>query len=137
MRRRCASTTTSARPAAHLAAAPTSDDGTFEAVDWDTTISEIAPGSSPSAAAHGGESIFYYGGGGQGNHLGGGYSGATLRALGSKFKAGALSQEKTGEFWVNGKMLGGSMHADVAHAEVTVFVGKNPWQSHGIPRARR
>ena len=28
---------------------------------------------------HGGESIFYYGGGGQGNHLGGAYSGATLR----------------------------------------------------------
>ncbi len=112
------------------------DDGTFEAVDWDTAISEIAARFLAVRAAHGGESIFYYGGGGQGNHLGGGYSGATLRALGSKFKANALSQEKTGEFWVNGKMLGGGVRADVAHAEVTVFVGKNPWQSHGIPHAR-
>ena len=49
----------------------------------------------------GGESIFYYGGGGQGNHLGGAYSGAFLRALGSKYKSNALAQEKTGEGWVD------------------------------------
>ena len=38
--------------------------------------------SSAIRDEHGGESIFYYGGGGQGNHLGGAYSGAFLRALG-------------------------------------------------------
>lgn len=112
------------------------DDGTFEEIDWDTAIREVAERFAAVRDTHGGETIFYYGGGGQGNHLGGSYSGATLRALGSKYKANALSQEKTGEFWVNGKMLGGGVRADFEHCEVALFVGKNPWQSHGIPRAR-
>jgi len=86
---------------------------------------------------YGGETIFYYGGGGQGNHLGGAYSGATMRALGARFRANALSQEKTGEFWVNSKMFGGAvLRGDLEHCEVAMFVGKNPWQSHGFPRAR-
>ena len=33
-------------------------------------------------------------------------------------------------------MLGAHVRADFEHAEVALFVGKNPWQSHGIPRAR-
>ena len=112
------------------------DDGTFEEIDWETAIREVAAKFAAVRDAHGGESIFYYGGGGQGNHLGGGYSGATLRALGARYKANALSQEKTGEFWVNGKMLGGGVRADFEHCEVALFVGKNPWQSHGFPHAR-
>jgi formate dehydrogenase len=112
------------------------DDGTFEEIDWDTAIREVAERFAAVRDTHGGETIFYYGGGGQGNHLGGSYSGATLRALGAKYKANALSQEKTGEFWVNGQMLGGGVRADFEHCEVALFVGKNPWQSHGIPRAR-
>ena len=59
-----------------------------------------------------------------------------LRALGSRFKANALSQEKTGEFWVNGKMFGGGVRGDFEHCEVALFVGKNPWQSHGFGTAR-
>ena len=111
-------------------------DGTFEEIDWDTAIREVAAKFAAVRDAYGGETIFYYGGGGQGNHLGGGYSGATLRALGGKYRANALSQEKTGEFWVNGKMFGGGVRADFEHCEVALFVGKNPWQSHGFPRAR-
>lgn len=111
-------------------------DGTFEEIDWDTAIREVAAGFQKVAAAHGGESIFYYGGGGQGNHLGGAYSGATLRALGAKYRASALSQEKTGEFWVNGKMMGAAVRADFENCEVALFVGKNPYQSHGFPHAR-
>ena len=111
-------------------------DGTFEEIDWDTAISEVAARFAAVRDAHGGESIFYFGGGGQGNHLGGGYSGATMRALGARYRANALSQEKTGEFWVNGKMFGGGVRADFEHCEVALFVGKNPWQSHGIARAR-
>lgn len=111
-------------------------DGTFEEIDWDTAISEVAQRFAAVRDQFGGESIFYYGGGGQGNHLGGGYSGATLRALGGRYRANALSQEKTGEFWVNGKMFGGGVRADFEHCEVALFVGKNPWQSHGFPRAR-
>ncbi len=112
------------------------EDGTYEEIDWDTAIREIAVGFKKVRENFGGESIVYYGGGGQGNHLGGAYSGATLRALGSKFKANALSQEKTGEFWVNGKMLGTMVRGDFANTEVALFVGKNPWQSHGMPHAR-
>jgi formate dehydrogenase len=111
-------------------------DGTFEEISWDTAIREVADRFAAVRDTYGGETIFYYGGGGQGNHLGGSYSGATLRALGSRFKANALSQEKTGEFWVNGKMFGGGVRADFEHCEVALFVGKNPWQSHGLPRAR-
>jgi formate dehydrogenase len=111
-------------------------DGTFEEISWDVAIAEVAAKFAAVRDSHGGESIFYYGGGGQGNHLGGGYSGATMRALGGKYRANALSQEKTGEFWVNGKMFGGGVRADFEHCEVAMFVGKNPWQSHGIARAR-
>lgn len=111
-------------------------DGSYEEIDWDTAIREIAQRFTEVRNNYGGESIFYYGGGGQGNHLGGAYSGATLRALGAKYKANALSQEKTGEFWVNAKMLGTMMRGDFEHTEVAVFVGKNPWQSHGMAHAR-
>jgi anaerobic selenocysteine-containing dehydrogenase len=111
-------------------------DGTFEEIDWDTAITEVAARFAAVRDTHGGGSIFYYGGGGQGNHLGGAYSGATLRALGSTYRSNALAQEKTGEFWVNAKTMGTMVRADFEHCEVAIFVGKNPWQSHGIPRAR-
>jgi anaerobic selenocysteine-containing dehydrogenase len=111
-------------------------DGTFEEISWEVAIAEVAERFIAVREAHGGETIFYYGGGGQGNHLGGAYSGATMRALGGRYRANALSQEKTGEFWVNGKMLGAGVRADFEHCEVALFVGKNPWQSHGLARAR-
>ena len=112
------------------------EDGTFEEIDWDTAICEVAERLSAIRDAHGGESIFYYGGGGQGNHLPGAYSTATRRALGSRFRSSALAQEKTGEFWVSDRMLGTYTRGDFEHCEVGVFLGKNPWHSHSIPRAR-
>lgn len=112
-------------------------DGTFEKVSWLTAITEIAQRFQSIKDAYGGEKIFYYGGGGQGNHLGGSYGVATLKALGNKYRSNALAQEKTGEFWVNGKMLGTGVHGDFEHCEVAVFIGKNPWHSHGIARARK
>jgi anaerobic selenocysteine-containing dehydrogenase len=114
-------------------------DGTFEPIDWDTAIREIAAKLVAIRDTHGGSTIFYYGGGGQGNHLGGAYSGATRRALGSIYTSNALAQEKTGEFWVDGQLFGRPRchtTGDFERAEVSVFVGKNPWQSHGFPRAR-
>lgn len=111
-------------------------DGTYEAIDWDTAVREVAEGLARVRDEHGGHTIFMYGGGGQGNHLGGGYASAVHRAFGGRFRSSALAQEKTGEFWVNGKMFGGSMRGDFEHCEVALFVGKNPWQSHGLPRAR-
>ncbi|RBO94140.1 molybdopterin-dependent oxidoreductase [Nocardia puris] len=111
-------------------------DGTYTEIDWDTAISEIAAGLSAVRDAHGGDKIFYYGGGGQGNHLGGAYSGALRRALGSRYRSTALAQEKTGEGWVDAHLTGGHTTGDFEHAEVSVFLGKNPWQSHGVARAR-
>jgi anaerobic selenocysteine-containing dehydrogenase len=111
-------------------------DGGFDEIDWDTAIREIAERLGRIRAEYGGESIFYYGGGGQGNHLGGAYAPATMQAFGIRFRSSALAQEKTGEFWVNARMLGLPNRADVEHCEVAVFVGKNPYQSHGFPRAR-
>ena len=114
-------------------------DGTFEEIDWDTAIAEVADRFRRIRDTHGGETIFYYGGGGQGNHLGGGYATATRRAMGSVFTSNALAQEKTGEFWVDGQLYGRPRcHTtpDFERAEIAIFVGKNPWQSHGFPHAR-
>src|SRR5712671_6014812 len=111
-------------------------DGTFEEIDWDTAIAEVAARLAAVRDTYGGETIVYYGGGGQGNHLGGAYSSATLNAFGAKFRSSALAQEKTGEILVNGLMLGTPVRGEFEHCEVAVFVGKNPWMSHGIPRAR-
>lgn len=111
-------------------------DGTFDEVDWDTAIREVADRLAGIRDAHGGQSILYYGGGGQGNHLPGGYSRSTRASLGMKFSSNALAQEKTGEAFVVGKMAGTLMRADFEHCEVGVFIGKNPWFSHGLPRAR-
>lgn len=111
-------------------------DGTFEPIDWDTAIREVAARLARVRDTHGGDTIFYYGGGGQGNHLPGAYAGATRRALGSRFRSSALAQEKTGEFWVGARMMGSTTRADFEHCDVGLFLGKNPWFSHSMPRAR-
>lgn len=80
-------------------------DGTFETIDWVTAIAEIAERFTHIRDTFSGASIMYYGGGGQGNHLGGAYCTATRNAFGMQFRSNALAQEKTGEFWVNGRMM--------------------------------
>jgi anaerobic selenocysteine-containing dehydrogenase len=111
-------------------------DGSFEAIDWDTAIREVAARFAALRDGFGGDTIFYYGGGGQGNHLPGAYATATRRVLGSRYRSSALAQEKTGEFWVSDRMMGTSTRADFEHCDVGLFLGKNPWFSHSIPRAR-
>ncbi len=111
-------------------------DGGFEEIDWGAAIAEISERLLGIQDAHGGEAIFYYGGGGQGNHLGGAYASATMAAYGIRYRSSALAQEKTGEFWVNARMFGASVRGDFEHCELALFIGKNPYQSHGFPRAR-
>ncbi|QUR65950.1 molybdopterin-dependent oxidoreductase [Mycobacterium spongiae] len=111
-------------------------DGTYEEIDWDTAIVEIAEGFKHIRDTYGGDKIFYYGGGGQGNHLGGAYSSAFLKALGSRYRSNALAQEKTGEAWIDAQLYGGHTRGEFEHAEVSVFIGKNPWMSQSFPRAR-
>ncbi len=112
-------------------------DGSFEEVDWDAAVGEVAARLGAVRDAHGGDAIFYFGGGGQGNHLGGAYASASLAAFGAgRHRSNALAQEKTGEFWVNAQMFGTNVRGEIEHGEVVVFIGKNPWQSHSFPRAR-
>jgi anaerobic selenocysteine-containing dehydrogenase len=111
-------------------------DGSYEDIDWPTAVREIAEKFAAIKSQHGGESILYYGGGSQGNHLGGTYADSTIKAMGIQYRSNALAQEKTGEGWVQGKMTGAPVHGDFEHCEVAVFLGKNPWQSHGFARTR-
>jgi anaerobic selenocysteine-containing dehydrogenase len=113
--------------------------GGFDKIDWDTAITEIAAKLNTLRAGGSDQSFGYYGGGGQGSVMGGAY-GQSLRALmGSGPNFNALSQEKTGDFWVNGHLFGGqNIHTaeDVEGAELTVILGCNPWMANGFTRAR-
>ncbi|WP_423921617.1 molybdopterin-dependent oxidoreductase [Candidatus Poriferisodalis sp.] len=115
------------------------DDGTFEEVSWDVAIAEVAERLTGIRDSVGGDKILYYGGGGQGNHFPGAYARGVLGTLGVKYRSNALAQEKTGMFWAQGKMFGkqnlGAM-GDFEHTDCAVFIGKNPWQSHGFPESR-
>lgn len=113
------------------------EDGTYVEVDWDTAIAEIAAAFQRVAAERGADKMMYYGGGGQGNHLGGAYGSAARKALGMTRRSNALAQEKTGEAWVEGRMFGAHTHGEFHEAEVSIFLGKNPWHSHGFDETRR
>ena len=119
----CGSTTTR-RPASLTSALRRTAPGTYEEIDLETAISEIAQRLSVIRDTHGGDKIFFYGGGGQGNHLGAIYGRALQAALGVKYTSNALAQEKTGEMWVDGRLYGGHTKGDFENAEVVVFVGK-------------
>jgi anaerobic selenocysteine-containing dehydrogenase len=114
-------------------------DGSFVRVGWDEALADIARRLVDLRARHGGKAFAFYGGGGQGNHLGGAYSRQLLKAMKSRFVYSSLAQEKTGDFWVNGRLFGDQrchITEDVEHAEVVLFIGTNPFQAHGIPNAR-
>lgn len=114
-------------------------DGAFERATWDEAFADIAQRLVAIRERHGGKAFAFYGGGGQGNHLGGAYSRQLLKAMKSRFVYSALAQEKTGDFWVNGRLFGDQrchLTEDVEHADVVLFVGTNPFQAHGIPNAR-
>ncbi|MBB3036378.1 molybdopterin-dependent oxidoreductase [Hoyosella altamirensis] len=111
-------------------------DGTYEEIDWETALDEIAAKLLEVKNRYGGDKVFFYGGGGQGNHLGGAYGRAMFHALGATYMSNALAQEKTGEGWVDQLLYGNHTSGDFENTEVAIFIGKNPWQSHGVARAR-
>jgi anaerobic selenocysteine-containing dehydrogenase len=118
-------------------------DGTHEPISWETALSEIAARlhevRDEDLAQGRPGSFAYVGGGGQGNHSGGGYGHALLRWMNSTRFFGALSQEKTGDFWVNGKLYGGqTCHTSegVEECDLLVVIGCNPWLANGFNRAR-
>ena len=115
-------------------------DGTFEKIDWDTAIAEIAERArhDPRHARRRVDLLL------RRRRAGATISAAAMAApraarSASSTRSNALAQEKTGEFWVDGQLFGRPRchtTGDYEHAEVAMFVGKNPWQSHGFPRAR-
>lgn len=114
-------------------------DGSYEEISWEIAIQEIADKLVHIRDTHGGKTIGYAGGGGQGNHLGGIYASALRTACDTPFIYSALAQEKTGNFWVNGKLFGrqNTNYAEaVAEADYVLIMGSNPMQAHGIPKAR-
>ena len=115
------------------------EDGSLKEISWDQAIQEIADKLVSIRDTHGGKSIAYVGGGGQGNHLGGVYGSALRAACKTPYIYSALAQEKTGNFWVHGKLFGrqNTNYCEaVAEAEYVFLIGTNPIQSHGMPKAR-
>ncbi len=114
-------------------------DGSFKAISWEQALTEIAAQLVVMRDVHGGDAFAFAGGGGQGNHLGAAYSRQLLAAMKSRFSYNSLGQEKTGDFWLNGRLFGKqSCHTteDVEHADYVLFIGCNPYHAHGIPNAR-
>ncbi|MDF1664690.1 MAG: molybdopterin-dependent oxidoreductase [Planctomycetota bacterium] len=114
--------------------------GGFDEISWDQAISEVAQKLLSLKTSQGGHSLAYYGGGGQGNHMGGAHSGTLRGAMGTRYLYNSLAQEKTGGFWVNGKLFGRQTchpSEDIEHSDYLLIIGTNPWQSHGFPRARK
>ena len=116
-------------------------DGTFEAIDWDTAIAEVAASasrtSSPSTAATRSSSTAVAGR-------------ATTSAVDTAVRRARRSASATrrtpsprrrpvssGSTASCSAARAATPPADFEHAQVGVFWGKNPWQSHGFPQARR
>ena len=113
--------------------------GGFDEISWDVAIAEIAEKLGHVRETYGKQAFGYYGGGGQGSVMGGVFGQALRGVMGSGPNFSAISQEKTGDFWVNGHMFGAhNIHTaeDVHGAELTIVLGCNPWQANGFVRAR-
>jgi anaerobic selenocysteine-containing dehydrogenase len=114
-------------------------DGTFEEIDWKTACAEIAEKMLALRERYGPRSLGHYGGGGQGNHSGGGYGIMMMRALGATDFYSSIAQEKSGRFWVNGRMFGAQNcnHAIQAEeADLLIVLGGSIWQAQCEPGAR-
>ena len=88
--------------------------------------------------AHGGKSLAVFGGGARATMPAAAMPSADVRALGSH-DLHALSQEKTGDFWLNGHMYGSQMcHTaeDIHHCDLLLVIGANPRLAHGFTNAR-
>lgn len=115
------------------------EDGSFEEVDWDTALSEIAEKFLAVREKYGPRALGHYGGGGQGNHSGGGYGIMMMRALGATDFYSSLAQEKSGRFWVNGRMYGAQNCNHVPLMEgcdLLVLLGSSMWEAQCEPGAR-
>jgi len=110
----------------------------FVRISWEQAISEIAARLQQIRDQYGPRSLAYMGGGGQSCHFEAAFGVRLLRALGSRYHYSAISQELTGHFWTQGRVLGRQYLAtvpDEEHADMLVAIGWNGMESHQMPRA--
>ena len=105
-------------------------DGSFEAIDWDAAIGEIATKLRDIRAEHGPRAIALVGIGGQANHMDAPYASSFLRAIGSRRWFNAYAQEKTQHHLVDQWMFDAApsvfFHPDLEHVDYLVVMGTNP-----------
>jgi len=105
-------------------------DGSFERIDWDVAIAEIAGKLGEIRERHSARAIGLVGIGGQGNHMDAPYGLGFLRALGSRRWFNAFAQEKTQHSLMDQWMFDASpatfMHADQRNARFMLVLGTNP-----------
>ena len=105
-------------------------DGSFERIDWDTAITEIAGKLSAIREKHGGQTLALAGIGGQANHMDGAFGLSWLGALGSKRWYNAFAQEKHQHFlmdqWMFDSAPSSWFHMDQANARFLLVMGTNP-----------
>lgn len=105
-------------------------DGSFERIDWDTAIREIAAKLGEIREKHSPRSIALAGVGGQANHMDGNYALSFMDALGAPWWFCALAQEKTQHFLIDHWMFDAPpqnwFHPDIANASLLLLLGTNP-----------
>ncbi|HYC56178.1 MAG TPA: molybdopterin-dependent oxidoreductase, partial [Candidatus Binatia bacterium] len=105
-------------------------DGSFERIDWDTAVSEIAAKLTSIRDEYGPRAIGLVGVGGQANHIGAPYALGFLKAVGSRRWYNAFAQEKTQhslvDFWMMDAPPTGFLHADLERTDYLLVMGTNP-----------
>ena len=105
-------------------------DGSFDAIDWDTAIREIAGKLDRIRRHHSPRAVALVGVGGQANHMDAPYALGFLRGIGSKRWFNAFAQEKTQHNLLDQWMFDASptlfLHADTEHARFLLVLGTNP-----------
>lgn len=105
-------------------------DGSFEQIDWETALSEIAQKLTEIREAHSPKAIGLVGIGGQANHMGGAYGLNLMSGIGSKRWYNAFAQEKHQHFLISHWMFDAPpsafYHPDISNASFLLIMGTNP-----------
>ena len=112
--------------------------GRFETISWDQALDEIAGKLGAVVKTHGPRSLAYMGGSSQGGHMEAGLGLGLLRGLGSQYYYSSAGQEFSGQWWVNGRVVGRQYMIsgpDEENTQMLVAWGWNGMESHQMPRA--
>lgn len=112
--------------------------GKFECVSWDQAIEEIADKMKAIVDQYGPRSLSYMGGVSQGGHMEVMFGINLLRGMGSQYYYNSGGQEFSGQWWVNGRVLGKQYLLSIPdehHTRMMVAWGWNGMESHQMPRA--